>query len=188
MDACSIIGPLGYWLGRRRPNRLTRAQISSAAVPSPPQFRWGLGRAENCATQHVMFKRADTLTPAEHGHDAFVILRRELDEHTVVIAVEGDLDLSTAPRLKSLLIDSLDEGRSRVVVDLSLATFMDSTALSVLVGVNRRLAAGTQLAIVCARPNVLQIFEFSGTDGAFAIHPTLEDALAGFDGRTAQTG
>lgn len=135
-----------------------------------------------------MFKRTDTLTPPEHGHDAFVILRRELDERTVVIAVEGDLDLSTAPRLKSLLIDSLDEGRSRVVVDLSLATFMDSTALSVLVGVNRRLATGTQLAIVCTRPNVLQVFEFSGTDGAFAIHPTLEDALAEFDGRTAQTG
>jgi anti-sigma B factor antagonist len=135
-----------------------------------------------------MFKRADTPTSAEYGHDASAIVRRDLDDRTSVIAVEGDLDLSTAPRLKSMLIDALESGHDKLVVDLSLATFMDSTALSVLVGINRRLASGARLAIACTRPNVLQVFEFSGTDRAFAIHPTLEDALAhGFE-HHAQTG
>lgn len=95
-----------------------------------------------------------------------------------MISVEGDLDLSTAPRLKWMLVDSLEMGESRLVVDLSLATFIDSTALSVLVGVTRKLEVDARLAIVCVRPNVLKIFEFSGLDGMFAIFPTLDEALA----------
>jgi anti-sigma B factor antagonist len=107
----------------------------------------------------------------------FGISQSELDKDTGVISVEGELDLSTAPRLKWMMIDSLEAGHSRLVVDLSLATFMDSTALGVLVGVKRRLEDDARLAIVCARPNVLKIFEFAGMDGAFAIFPTLKDAL-----------
>jgi anti-sigma B factor antagonist len=94
-----------------------------------------------------------------------------------VVSVEGELDLSTAPRLKWMLVDALEAGRSQLVVDLSLASFMDSTALGVLVGVNRSLDGGG-LAIVCARPEVLKTFELSGVDRLFAIFPTLDEALA----------
>jgi anti-anti-sigma factor len=55
---------------------------------------------------------------------------------------------------------------------------MDSTALGVLIGVNRSLDVGARLAIVCTRSNVLMIFELSGMDGAFEICPTLDEALA----------
>jgi anti-sigma B factor antagonist len=109
---------------------------------------------------------------------AFGIVQRDLEDHTAVISVEGELDLSTAPRLKWMLIDSLGSGHSRLVLDLSLTTFMDSTALGVLVGVKRRLDADEPLTIVCARPDVLKIFEYAGMDGAFAILPTLDEALA----------
>jgi anti-sigma B factor antagonist len=104
---------------------------------------------------------------------------------TSVISVEGELDLTTAPRLKWMLIDSLEEGHNRLVVDLSLCTFMDSTALGVLVGVNRSPDLGAQLAIVCERGAVLKIFELSGMDGAFAIFPTLEEALTHARGNAA---
>ena len=120
--------------------------------------------------------------------DAFDIARRELDDRTSVIAIEGDLDLSTAPQLKWMLLDSLEAGHSQLVVDLSQATFMDSTALGVLIGVNRSLDVGARLAIVCARANLLKIFELSGMDGAFAIFSTLQDALAHAQASTAETG
>jgi anti-sigma B factor antagonist len=108
----------------------------------------------------------------------FEIARQELDEHTCSISVRGDLDLSSAPQLKWMMLDSLEEGRNRLVLDLSLATFMDSTALGVLIGVNRSLAVGSRLAIAGARHNVLNIFELSGMDGSFAMFATLEEALA----------
>ncbi len=109
---------------------------------------------------------------------AFEIWQRELDERTCLIGVEGELDLSTAPRLKWMLLDALQAGRGRLVLDLSRTTFMDSTALGVLVAVKRGLHAGERLAIVCPGCDVLQIFEFAGMDGAFAIFPTLDQALA----------
>ncbi len=112
------------------------------------------------------------------GSAEFGITCRELDERTNVISVEGDLDLSTAPRLKWMLLDSLQEDRDRIVLDLSLTGFMDSTALGVLVVVNRRLEAGARMVIVCNRPAVLRIFELSGMDGAFTICPTFEEAYA----------
>lgn len=132
-----------------------------------------------------MFGRLDHPHPSQHDPAGFAILRQELDEHTTVIAAEGELDLSTAPRLKSLLIDSLDAGCNQLVVDLSLVTFIDSTALAVLVGLNKRLASNVRLAIVWTSEKVLQIFEFSGTDGLFAIYPTLDEALAHVRGRLA---
>jgi len=112
------------------------------------------------------------------GSAEFGITCRELDERTNVIAVEGDLDLSTAPRLKWMLLDSLQEDRDRLILDLSLTGFMDSTALGVLVVVNRRLATDARMVIVCNRPAVLRIFELSGMDGAFTICPSFEEAYA----------
>jgi anti-sigma B factor antagonist len=111
----------------------------------------------------------------------FAIDRRELDTRTSVISIGGELDLATAPQLKWMLLDALEEGHSRLVVDLSQATFMDSTALGVLVGVDRSLESGATLAIVCASTSLLKIFELSGMDGVFAIFSTLDDALPGAD-------
>jgi len=125
-----------------------------------------------------MLSRVDPSPRSASDPAAFGIVQRELDRHTTVTAVEGEIDLSTAPRLKWMLIDSLDAGHSRLIVDLSLATFMDSTALGVLIGVKRGLDPDGRLAIVCRQPDVLKIFELSGIDGAFAIFPTVDDALA----------
>jgi anti-sigma B factor antagonist len=118
----------------------------------------------------------------------FSIAQRDLDEHLSVIEIEGELDLATAPRLKWILIDGLAAGRTSFVVDLSRASFMDSTALGVLVGVNRSLDVGARLAIVCSGDAVAKIFELSGMDGVFAIFPTLEQALAHVRDRAAEVG
>jgi anti-sigma B factor antagonist len=110
--------------------------------------------------------------------DGFAIERRELDGRTSVVSVAGELDLTTAPQLKWTLLDALEEGCVHLVVDLSATSFMDSTALGVLVGVNRSLGAGARLTIVCASSRLLRIFELSGMDGVFAIRATLDEALA----------
>jgi anti-sigma B factor antagonist len=123
---------------------------------------------------------------AELGSAAFGISQSELDGCTSVISVEGELDLFTAPRLKWMLIDALEGGHTLLVVDLSLATFMDSTALGVLVAIKRTLDDDARLAIVCVRPNILKIFEFAGMDGAFAIFPTIEQALSYAQGPEAR--
>jgi anti-sigma B factor antagonist len=119
---------------------------------------------------------------------AFGITQRELDARTCVIAVEGELDLSTAPRLKWMLVEALQAGQTQLIVDLSATSFMDSTALGVLIGVNRGLDVGARLAIVCPRSKVLKIFELSGMDGAFSVFDTLDQAVTHAQGHTGQDG
>src|SRR3977135_1173929 len=79
---------------------------------------------------------------------SFGILQRKLDTRTSLVSVEGELDLFTAPSLKRTLVDALQTGSSRFVIDLSLTTFIDSTTLGVLVGITRKLEDGARLAIV----------------------------------------
>ncbi len=137
---------------------------------------------------NTILSKVDPSNLQEPDSPEFAIACRELEGRTNVISVEGELDLSTAPRLKWMLLDSLQEGRDQLLLDLSETTFMDSTALGVLVVVNRRLHPDSRMAIVCAQRAVLRIFELSGMDGAFAIFPTFEEGLAYVRGPTPGGG
>ena len=111
----------------------------------------------------------------------FVILVEELTESTVLLTVEGELDLYTAPRLKSELLRAMEEGARRIAIDLTKVGFMDSTGLGVLLAAQRRHEEVVSFAIVCSDPEVRWIFEFSGTDRILALFHTLEEALAHLD-------
>ncbi|MBA2507010.1 MAG: STAS domain-containing protein [Thermoleophilaceae bacterium] len=109
----------------------------------------------------------------------FQIQDSEIDGDTQVIALGGEVDLYTAPEFKERLLEIIESGKKRVVVDLSKATFIDSTTLGVLVGGVKRLRpAGGTLLIVCSDPNITKIFEITGLDRVFQIHPSRDEALA----------
>ena len=112
----------------------------------------------------------------EPTHARFGITERALDDTSILISVQGELDLATAPRLKWPLVDAIDGGARALIVDLSGVTFMDSTALGVLIGIRRTLKLGSRLAIVCSDPSVLKIFQISGLDSVFQIFPTFDEA------------
>jgi|SRR5205085_7936731 len=133
-----------------------------------------------------MLKRVGSSNDLGSDPSEFAIIDVDVDETTSVVQVKGELDLTTAPRLKWMLHDLLEAGRTKQVVDLNETTFMDSTALGVLVAVNRSLGEGMRLVIVCSRSNVLKIFELSGMDGVFTIVPTLDEALQYARGQAAK--
>jgi len=109
----------------------------------------------------------------------FHIEDTEIDARTHVIELGGEIDLYTAPEFKERLLAVIDEGKTRVVVDLSKATFIDSTTLGVLVGGVKRLRPSDgSLGIVCSDRNILKIFEITGLDRVFPIHESRDDALA----------
>ena len=102
-----------------------------------------------------------------------------MDARTHVIEVGGEIDLYSAPELKQRLLGVIDAGKRQVVVDLSEVTFIDSTALGVLVGAVKRLrSADGTLALVCTKPSIAKVFETTGLERVFAIHATRADALA----------
>ncbi|MBV8430617.1 MAG: STAS domain-containing protein, partial [Solirubrobacterales bacterium] len=98
-------------------------------------------------------------------------------EQTAVVSLAGDLDLWSAPRLKSALCDLLDDGRTQLVVDLERVGFMDSTALGVMIGIQHRFGEDERMVIAAAAPPVLRVLELSGLATGLRLFATRDDAL-----------
>jgi anti-sigma B factor antagonist len=104
----------------------------------------------------------------------------------VAVAVAGEIDLFTAPELKAALTDAVESGQTRIVVDLSATTFLDSTALGVLIGAVKRLRSRDgALTIVNQDATIAKTFEITGLDQIFTIRPTREEALEALDADSA---
>jgi anti-sigma B factor antagonist len=125
----------------------------------------------------VTSRAHDDLAHAAGTKVVFAVTHRIHDDGTVVLAVEGELDLASAPNLKWELAEALRAEPKRIVLDMSGVSFIDSTALGVLVGAQRNLEPGRRLSIAGARPDVLAVFELTGLDATFDIHGTLDEAL-----------
>lgn len=97
-----------------------------------------------------------------------------------VLSVRGEVDVCTAPRLRERLIELVSSGQRHIVVDLDGVDFLDSTGLGVLVGGLKRVRSqGGELALVCTRGPILKVFEITGLTKVFAIHDTVDAAVAG---------
>lgn len=104
--------------------------------------------------------------------------------HVHVITASGELDLNAAPALRDLICRLTELGTKDFVVDLSDATFIDSTALGVLTGRLKALREdGGSLVLAGANPMLRRTIEISGLDRTLKAYPTLTDALARGDGR-----
>jgi anti-sigma B factor antagonist len=95
-----------------------------------------------------------------------------------VVTVSGDADLYAAANVERELLRLVEDGRRSIVVDLSGATFIDSTMLRVLLNVSKRLRpGGGELLVVCSEHNIRKIFEITLLDRVFAIFDTRDAAL-----------
>ncbi len=112
----------------------------------------------------------------------FTLTSDPLDDTRQVVAVAGEIDLFTAPELKAALGEALESGRIRIVVDLTETTFLDSTALGVLIGAVKRLRSRDGvLTIVNTDANIAKTFEITGLDQIFTIRPTRDEAVEALD-------
>jgi anti-sigma B factor antagonist len=126
------------------------------------------------------------LNDGSRGQVNFQINDEAIDDETHVIELGGEVDLYTAPEFKERMVQVIEDGKKQVVVDLSSATFIDSTTLGVLVGGVKRLRpSGGTLSLVCSDQNIVKIFEITGLDRVFPIHETREQALASAGGDAA---
>ena len=106
------------------------------------------------------------------------LMSESKSDHERVLRVGGELDLAVAPELKDTLHRLIDEGETRLVLDLSDTTFIDSTTIGALVSALKRVRAQDgSLEIVCTNANVLRTFAFAGLDRTFRFHDSLDDAI-----------
>jgi anti-sigma B factor antagonist len=106
-------------------------------------------------------------------------------EDSMVIKLQGEVDLYAAPELKDHVNRAIESGKTKLVLDLSEATFIDSTTLGILVsGMKRLRPRGGMLAVLCPDPTMARIFDITGLNRMFSVHDTLEGALAALDSGT----
>lgn len=109
--------------------------------------------------------------------DFQVDVRRE--GSAALIAIRGELDLASGPRLEEEL-SALDPGVTLVVVDLRQLEFMDSTGLSIIVRAHQRLAEGDrELSLVRGSPQVQRLLDLTGVAERLRLVDTPEDLLTG---------
>ena len=95
-----------------------------------------------------------------------------------VLGVRGEVDVYSAPGLKSRISEMLPES-SLILVDLSEVAFLDSTGLGALVAARTSaIEAGGNLPLVCDRERILKLFTITGLDQVFQIFQTVDAAVA----------
>jgi anti-sigma B factor antagonist len=111
--------------------------------------------------------------------EAFEVVTDSGDGY-VLVSVVGELDVATAPRLRKNLNKALDETRPTLVMDLTEVTFIDSTALGVLIETSKLCDAnGGTMRIAVSEPRILKVFEITGLTELFDIRPNRSEAIAG---------
>jgi anti-sigma B factor antagonist len=102
------------------------------------------------------------------------------DAGLAVLTISGEHDLSTAPNLRRRLDSLLDEGTA-TVIDLSPATFIDSSILGVILDARRQAAdGGIGFAIVHANgaDAVDRVLDVTGLRAELPVHARREEAFA----------
>lgn len=114
-----------------------------------------------------------------------VEIERKEEQRACVVHLADDIDMGVVAQLREALDGVIMTGCENLVLDLAEVVYVDSSALGLLVWLDRRLQAqGGKAILVGANEDVRRIFELSGllsVSGSLAAERDVEAALACFD-------
>lgn len=106
-----------------------------------------------------------------------VTIDRTAGSPACVARIHGDIDIATVPDVRAAIDGAIGTGCSYVVLDLSDVPYADSSALGLLVWLDKRLApVRGRLVLAGADHNVSRILEISGLLGVAPSISTATDA------------
>ena len=105
-----------------------------------------------------------------------------VDEHNeagaTILAVAGELDLRTSPKLEEALGRAFDSGAELVILDLRQIEFMDSTGLRVLQSAHQRAHdTGRRFALVRGADQVERVLTLTGVRELLTVVDAPEELL-----------
>ena len=94
------------------------------------------------------------------------------DPLSAAVVLDGEIDISTCPAVRGLLMAAISGGNVHLAVDLSGVTFIDAGGIGVLVAAaNRAQQAGGGLSLLAPSPQVRRLLDVFRLD---AILPMAE--------------
>lgn len=116
--------------------------------------------------------------------DPFDVRSEELEGGIRALAVQGELDMDTAPALERKLDEAASEDGASLLLDLASCEFIDSTGIALIVRawqrVDRDASGGGsgRLVICCANDQVQRLLDLTGVDSSISMHRERDTALA----------
>lgn len=102
-----------------------------------------------------------------------------LDETTSVVGVSGELDVTTRSELRRHVEAALDGGRTKLVIDLSGLTHMDSSGLAELISCHQRAQSLNGGLVLVVPPGAIQrTLEIRGVNHLFTMVASRDEAVA----------
>jgi anti-sigma B factor antagonist len=102
-------------------------------------------------------------------------------DDVLVVAVVGQLVVGNRQEFKQLVLDEIERGARRIVVDFNETGYVDSSGLGALVSLNKRLReAGGELRLASLNEDLRTLFELTRLDTLFRLYTDRAAALVGF--------
>jgi anti-anti-sigma factor len=105
-------------------------------------------------------------------------VRSEQDAGKVVVLVEGELDMNTAPLLERELEAATALPDGGVVLDLSACEFIDSTGIALIVTAWQQLAGEDRFSLCGVGDQVRRVLDITGLESTIPTHASREEALS----------
>jgi anti-sigma B factor antagonist len=97
-------------------------------------------------------------------------VRTRICGRTAIVVLRGEVDLATAPQVRTAVLDALEHAVSNVFLDLRELTYADNALLHVLEDLERDARVGAvDLRIVRPVGAVQRLFEVTGFDDRFVF-------------------
>jgi anti-sigma B factor antagonist len=115
--------------------------------------------------------------PGVSGGRESAVVGVDRRDGAVIVSLGGELDLYNAEEVRSALLDTLADNPELLVIDLESVTFIDSTALGVLIEARSRMNDRGGFRLAAPGLEVRRALEVSGLDRHFVVHDTVADAV-----------
>lgn len=108
-------------------------------------------------------------------------VRKDDAKGVVVIGVDGQLIVGNRHDLKKKVLEALDAGEERFVIDFTATGYIDSSGLGVLVSLAKKIRElGGDLRLAGLNDDLRTLFELTKLDTLFTIMDSAEEAVAAF--------
>ncbi len=109
----------------------------------------------------------------------FTVRKNEAD--VVIVDVDGQLIVGNRQELKQKVLDALEAGDRKFLIDFTRTGYIDSSGLGVLVSLSKKIRdEGGELRLAGLNEDLRTLFELTKLDTLFAISDTAREALAAF--------
>ncbi|MDD3581540.1 MAG: STAS domain-containing protein [Desulfobacca sp.] len=102
---------------------------------------------------------------------------KKIGDLLVVTPLEKRLDASSSADFKGKIVDWINAGYHRIILDLSKVDFVDSSGLGAIVSCLKTLGGSGDLMICSVKETVMSLFQLTRMNRVFQIFPSQAEAI-----------